>query len=310
MLKYIGNIFNTILPSVLATVIGAYIVNHYVLANRPETPPAAASSASAPEAKKADEPSSKNASGETRAVMAPADGEAGKGKAEKSDKSDKSDKPAARASQSTTRDKATADKADKADKTDKADKNDKTERADKGVPAKATAPVASSVAAPSVEPVSKEERRDAADLARAAIERLRSSNEVTRGSEPHPLEVPRQELPRAEQRLVAPPPSATVAVDAPVAPAPAVVPAPPPATMAAPIAPMAPVPPTAGPAITSSVPSPPEPIAAAPHREEASRLTPPAEIPGGRRSDADAGRSVGDDVLSAAQSVIHAVIPR
>jgi hypothetical protein len=310
MLKYIGNIINTILPSVLATVIGAYIVNHYVIANRPETPPAA--TASAPDNKKAEEPAAKNGSGEARQVMAPADSDAAKGKSEKADKA------GARAPQTSAREKAAAEKSDKADKAEKADKADKIDKAEKSAPAKAAAtPVASSNAAAVDTGSGKDERRDAADLARAAIERLRGSNEATRtGEPPRQLEVPRQQEPlRAEpQRLMAPPAPNTVAVAAPTVPA-QTVPAPvvAPVQSAAPmssVAPMVPPAPAAAPVITSSVPTPPEAIAAPPHREEARRPTPPAEIPGGRQSDGDASRSVGDDVLSAAQSVIHAVIPR
>jgi hypothetical protein len=83
---------------------------------------------------------------------------------------------------------------------------------------------------------------------------------------------------------------------------------------AAPVAPLPPavnvVPPVAAvdlanhPATTASV---------AARTDDPLRLTPPEEIPTPVEAKADAGRSirtVGDDVFSAARSVIHAVIPR
>ena len=49
MLKYITKFAMDILPSVAATIIGAYIVNHYIV-SRPDTPAAAVASSVDPKA--------------------------------------------------------------------------------------------------------------------------------------------------------------------------------------------------------------------------------------------------------------------
>ena len=253
MLKYIGNALQSILPSVIATVVGAYIVNQYIV-NKNETPPAAAVTAPASEPRK---PVESSAKADTEATEA-----AGKAKA-----ADKADKPA-RLHQPTPREKAAAEKA----------------------PAKPAATVAVVNAAPPVEAnPARDERRDANDLARAAIERLRNSS--------HPSEAPRAaveaprppELPRVQEL-----PPAAPAIVAPIAPLP-------PAVTLAPVV----AEPSSHPATTASVPA---------RTDDPLRPTPPAEIPGERNdASADSGRSirtVGDDVVSAARTVFHAVIPR
>ncbi|HWK46899.1 MAG TPA: hypothetical protein VNT30_19420, partial [Stellaceae bacterium] len=49
MLKYVSKFTLDVLPSLLATVIGAYIVNHYIV-SKPDTPVAAATSTASPKA--------------------------------------------------------------------------------------------------------------------------------------------------------------------------------------------------------------------------------------------------------------------
>ena len=48
MLKYVSKFALDILPSVVATIIGAYIVNHYIVAKPADAPVAAAVSTSDP----------------------------------------------------------------------------------------------------------------------------------------------------------------------------------------------------------------------------------------------------------------------
>jgi hypothetical protein len=161
-------------------------------------------------------------------------------------------------------------------------------------------------------PVEANPTRDANDLARAAIERLRnssSSSETPRAAVeatprlPEPLRVQEtphaSPVPAASSVAVAPPVAAPMASAVPVAPLP-------PAVNVAPSVAPAPVDLSSHPVSTASVP---------PRGDDPLRPTPPAEIPASERieASADSGRSirtVGDDVFSAARSVIHAVIPR
>jgi hypothetical protein len=144
----------------------------------------------------------------------------------------------------------------------------------------------------------QEERRDANDLARAAIERLRVNGE---GS-PRAPEVAR--IPDAPKAPDAP------KVDAPrVAAAPALRPLPPPVMVSAP--------PAAGEPYGQATPQRP-PYAA--NAEDPRRPTPPAEIPLSRPLDlrADVAEpsvrerttAAAEEVLSTAKSLFHAVLPK
>jgi hypothetical protein len=270
MLKYVTKFVSDILPSVVATIIGAYIVNHYIVA-KPDAPVAAAV-----ESKKADDGTSKAAKIEIKSSDTPADTASvpdpakvrtgpEKGIADKA-----SDKPSAR-HQPAPRDKTVAKAA-------------------------APAAVTTVAAAPSAAPVEtitpQEERRDANDLARAAIERLRGSNESARpadtAAKPQEPAKP-QEAPRVAAPIQPLPPAVTIAV---------------PTTAS--IEPFSPVATSA--ALPSSYPS-------SPRNDDLHRMSPPADIPS-RPIDlqADAGTpsrpTVAEDVLSAAKSVFHAVLPR
>ena len=143
--------------------------------------------------------------------------------------------------------------------------------------------------------VAPEEKRDANDLARAAIERLRGANDAS----PHVQEAVR--IPEARQAPEAPH----------VASAPAVQPLPPPIMVSAPNT-------EAFNPATGSVPvKPPHGTA---RIDDPRRPTPPADIPSSSppvdlRAEATLPpprerTSVADDVLSAAKSVFHAVLPR
>ncbi|MEA2885982.1 MAG: hypothetical protein QOD11_342 [Bradyrhizobium sp.] len=269
--KYVSKFTIDILPSVLATIIGAYIVNHYIVGKPTEAPVAAAVSspdpakavASIPEAGVKAKGISERAMLEKTATEKPA----------------VVDKPADTASlpaeprrhQPVPREKAVA----------------KTVQ----TPAPAAAPSAPPVEA-SVVP---EDKRDATDLARAAIERLRGANDAS----PRVQETVRiPEAPRASE-----PPH--------VASAPSVQPLPPPIMVSAPN------PEASNPATGSLLVNPPY---AAARIDDPRRPTPPADIPSSAppvdlRAEATlpAPRehtSVADDVLSAAKSVFHAVLRR
>jgi hypothetical protein len=315
MLKYVSKFTLDILPSVVATIVGAYIVNHYIVTKPGAGAPAAAAvsttepkaeAKAAPEAAKADARAPEKAP-ETSSGVAniPEPGVKAKGISEKAilEKSaaekpaEKSaDKPAETASipaetrrhQPAPREKAVA----------------------KSIPApvQPSAPVSVPVVAapnvaPSVPPVevanAPEERRDANDLARAAIERLRGAGD---GS------------PRAQESARIP--AAPRVPDLPrVVSAPAVRPLPPPIMVSTPAAE------TFDAAAGSSQMKPPS--AGAARIDDPRRPTPPAEIPAAAPASppldlhAEAAEpptrehsTVAEDVLSAAKSVFHAVLPK
>ncbi len=316
--KYISKFAMDIFPSVAATIIGAYIVNHYIATKPAANAPAAAVSTAEPQAEA--KPAAEAAKGGSKAPETSADvaslpepGIKAKGISEKSmiektaaekpiaveKPAEKSaDKPAETASiptgtrrhQPTPREKAVV----------------------KAVPAPAPPAAsvsASVVAAPATVPappveaaIVPEERRDANDLARAAIERLRGANE---GS-PRAQEAAR--IPDASRV-----PDAPRAQDPPrVVSASPVRPLPPPIMVSAPTAQ------TFG----SSGSSQMKPPYAAPI-DDPRRPTPPADIPAASPSSppldlhAEAEETsrrghttVAEDVLSAAKTVFHAVLPK
>jgi hypothetical protein len=293
MLKHVWKFALDILPSVVATIIGAYIVNHYIVAKPADAPVAAALSSS--------DPARANSKAPESVAAIPESGVKAKGISEKailektaSEKPTQVDKPAETASlpvetrrhQPAAREKAVA----------------------KAVPAavqtSAPVPLEAAVPAPPVEAtVASEEKHDANDLARAAIERLRGTNEAS----------PRvQEAARAPETSRVP--EAPRAAEAPAGPrvasAPALQPLPPPIMISGPSS-------EAFNPATASVPM--KPAYGAAEIEDPQRPTPPVDIPSASPVDLRAelalpvGRqhtSVAEDVLSAAKSVFHAVLPR
>jgi hypothetical protein len=310
--KYISKFAMDIFPSVAATIIGAYIVNHYIATKPAANAPAAAVSTAQPPAGAKPAPEAAKAASkapETSADVAnlPEPGIKAKGISEKAmiektaaekpivveKPAEKSaDKPAETASipagtrrhQPTPREKAVA----------------------KSVPAPAQ-PAASvsapAVAAPATVPappveavIVPEERRDANDLARAAIERLRGANEPS----PRTQEAARvPEAPRTQD-----PPRVVSA--SPVRPLPP------------PILVSTPTTQTFDSSGSSQMRSP-----YAARIDDPRRPTPPADIPAASPSappldlHAEAEEpsrrghtTVAEDVLSAAKSVFHAVLPK
>jgi hypothetical protein len=306
------------LPSLLATVIGAYIVNHYI--NKPDAPVAAMVStaepkadAKAPETAKAEAKTDANKTPETSSDVAniPEPGVRAKGISEKAvldragvEKS--ADKPAETASiPPDTRKHPAAPREKTVAKTVPAPQP----------AAPAVVPAASSVAAaPNPVPTAEaaapatpvDEHRDANELARAAIERLRG---LTADTSPRAPEVAR--APDATRIPDAPHVVYAAPVEAPrVVPAPAVRPLPPPIMVSTP--PREPFDPAAG----SPQGKPPYDAA---RNDDPRRPTPPADIPVSQPLDLRAEaieplprerRNVAEDMLSAAKSVFHAVLPK
>ncbi len=280
MLKIASKFAMDIFPSVIATILGAYIVNHYIN-SKPEAPRAAAVSSTLP--KKAD-------LGNT-----PEPGVRAKGISEKSviersavEKAEKSvaDKPVEKSAE-----KPAETASIPADTRRRPASPRERERAvAKTIPAQPVTPVVEPVvAAPNTAPpveASIAPDRDANDLARAAIERLRES------------------APRAQETARLPDLPRVVATPAaPSVTAPPVQPLPPPILVSTP------------PAETFDAQTKPSYPATA-RADDPQRPTPPADIPDPKPLDlrADAippkpRTNVAEDVLSAAKSMFHSVLP-
>lgn len=323
MLKYLAKISMDIFPSVLATIIGAYIVNHYINARPAADMPAAVVA-----------PADAGKNGKPADVAnLPAPGVKAKGVSEKSI-SDKgaSDKPAAEKPAET---KATETKATETKAADEAASR-RTPAHEKAVAKSssvASTPAAPTAAAPVVEAnsaaASAAATPDANDLARAAIERLRKSPEgkaaekaaEAKSTETRPSEIKPAEAKPAEAKAAerTPEPAMQEASRIPEAPrnvtaVPSTVrPLPPPINVSTPS-------PDAYGSGGSSQANPP--YTASLGNDNPNRLTPPADIPVPVIAPpldlrADAGSpaprpktNVADEMLSGMKSMFHAVLPK
>lgn len=289
--KFFSKYFLEVIPSIVASVVGAYIVTHYINNKPADKPPAAVSSTEVPAAKaapvavKAAPPAQKAASIPEKAKSEPSKAEVLKAENAKAE--------AVRA------EKAERARLEKAEK-EKAEAALRAER--HHLPAVKEKPVAKAASGPAAATPASEanaavdERRDANEIARAAIARLR-------GNEP----------PRAPEPSTSP---ERAALDNPI-----YTPGAPPALLQAPVhalppAAMAP-PPAWEASVPIMVPSPPEFAPPAPRRsmaqqaEDRSRPTPPADIPSHPLDlRANGNASVADEVVSAARSVFETVVPR
>lgn len=296
--KFLSKYILEVIPSIFATVVGAYIVTHYINTKPAGDKPVAAISAPAetskgiiPQTLKADESGDKASQETPKAEAARLKAEklaAEKAAAERAaaDRAENAKKAAEKlaATEKAAAEKATAEKV--ASEKAAAEKRERERAVAKSAP---VAPPASEAnAAP---------ERDANDLARAAIERLRKttpqSSESVRAPEAARAEEPTR--PPQERAKV----NSVVYAPAPAAPQPSVQPLPPAVNVA-----------PAPPEVAIAPPAPfPRPVDEA--SGDDSRLTPPADIPS-RPLDLRArerDRSVAEGVVSAARSVFHAVIP-
>jgi hypothetical protein len=255
--KLFTKYFLEVVPSIVATVVGAYIVTHYINAkpeaDKPKVAVTAPAETSKDIGKEATGASTKDAG--RKAVKA------------------EPEKPAA------APEKPAPEKAEKQDAA--------SERRHQPAVKTAVKPVAP----PAEANAQPDERRDANDLARAAIERLRAT-------EPRPAESRAPEAGRVPEP--AKPIDASAergkvnnAVYAPATPSapPLVQPLPPAVTV---------------------MPPPVDAAVAQAKSDDPSRPTPPAEIPS-RPLDLRArhdGGSVAEEVVSAAKSMLQAVVPR
>ena len=311
MLKYLAKISMDIFPSVLATIIGAYIVNHYINAKPAADAPAAVVAPADAGKKPAD------------VANLPGPGVKAKGISEKGI-SEKSISEKSAPAETKAADVAPAETAS----------HGRTPAAREKAVAKSS-PVTSTPAAPSSAPVvevnsapaaSTAATPDANDLARAAIERLRKSPEgkaaekaaEAKSPETKPAEIKPAETKAAERTPEPPVQEASRIPEAPrtVTAVPATVrPLPPPINVSTP-SPDAygnGASSQANPAYTASV-----------GNDDPNRLTPPADIPVpviapplDLRADAGAAApgprpktNVADDMLSGMKSMFHAVLPK
>jgi hypothetical protein len=326
MLKYLSKFAMDILPSVAATIIGAYIVNHYINTKPAANAPVAAA-VSAVDPKKAGVKPSEASSNipesgvrakgiPEKAVFERSVAEKVQEKAQEKPQEKAAEKTAERPTETASipaetrrhqpapRDKATVEKTIPEKTIPEKTAPEKTIAKVVPAPVQPAAPavapvIAAPVAAPTIDvAVTPEEHRDANDLARAAIERLRGGSE---GGAPRLQEATRAPDPARG-------PDAPRVVSMPVATAPSVRPLPPPIMISTPAAD------AAGSSAQSAYPTsarnddphPPTPPADIP--EAAPPLDLRAEVmePAPRREH----NNVAEDVLSAAKSVFHAVLPK
>jgi hypothetical protein len=304
MLKYVSKFAMDILPSVAATIIGAYIVNHYI-ANKPGTDAPVAAAVSSADPKKVDlKVDAKPLEGSSDVASLPEAGVRAKGISEKAI----FEKSAVEKPQEKPADKPAEKSADKPAETASIPVDthrhqppaprEKTTIRTIPLTAPATVQPASPVvapvvatpsAAPAVEAaIAPEEHRDANDLARAAIERLRGDG-----------------APHAQDAAHVPDPPR-------IASAPPVRPLPPPIMVST-------SPPGEAFDSTAGAPQMNPSYPAAARVYDPRRPIPPADIPDARPLDLQAEatpapapehKNVAQDVLSAAKSVFHAVLPQ
>ncbi|MFK4651223.1 hypothetical protein ABIF97_001157 [Bradyrhizobium japonicum] len=305
MLKYLAKISMDILPSVLATIIGAYIVNHYINAKPAADAPAAVVAPA--DAGKSGKPSD--------LANLPAPGVKAKGVPEKS----VTDKAAAEKSGEHPAETKAADVAPA--ETSPRGRNPAREKAAaKSAPAVA-APATTPVVEANSAPASPAATPDANDLARAAIERLRKSPEG-KAAEARSSETKSSETRPAETKSAERSPEPAVREASRTPEAPRVIPAEPSA--------LRPLPPP----ITVSTPSSEAygngsaspvnpPYTASIGNDDPNRMTPPADIPVpviapplDLRADAGATMprpkktNVADEMLSGMKSMFHSVLPK
>jgi hypothetical protein len=317
MLKIVSKFAMDILPSVIATIMGAYIVNHYIV-----TKPAPAVVAVSPADPRAETRTGAKATEakadvkESAVGSLPQPGVTAKGISEKAMLEQTAAEKPAVVEKPVVAEKPMEKSADKPAETASlpADTRRHTPAPREKVvaksvpvpvpppnPAVAAAPV---VAAPAAEAAAApEEHRDANELARAAIERLRGTGDVS----PRPQEATRvTEAPRVIQ---AAPPAA-----APVASTPAIRPLPPPIMVSTPAGDAFNAPTGSTPARPAGIDDPRRPTPPADIPEASPSLSLPIPGPLDLRAEAEPQRrehtNVAEDMLLAAKSVFHAVLPK
>jgi hypothetical protein len=302
MLKLISKFAMDILPSVVATIIGAYIVNHYIVTKPAAEAPVAAAVSPADPVKAQTRADTKSAATSADAGNIPEPGVKAKGISEKAMLEQTAAERPTVVEKSAILEKPSEKPADRPAETASipADPHRHPPVHDKAVARSVTAPAVT--VAPVEASVPVEEHRDANELARAAIERLRGTGDAS---------------PRAQEAARVPDPPRVVAAPSVVAAAPSIRPLPPPITVSTP---------PAEPFDSATGSVPPRTGYPAAALDDPRRPTPPADIPGVSPSLPSAGpldlraevveprrrehTNVAEDMLLAAKSVFHAVLPQ
>lgn len=281
--KFLSKYLLEVIPSIVATVVGAYIVTHYINAKPDAGKPPAAVSSPAPAEALLSPPNKSDAAAAAKAEAAAKS--AAKAVAEKAaaEKVASEKVEAARKAERLASEKREAEKREA--ERHEAEKREHERALAKAAPAAKPSLDAKPVMESAVTP-------DANDLARAAIARLRAEQPV---AGPAVKKMPEQPV----APVIATPASQPAAVPATPAPAP---------MREAVVVPTEPAPPAAVmPLPTASIDTAP-PVADV----NASRLVPPADIPSRpvdlRPKDDDS--SVASDMMSAAKSAFQSVLPR
>jgi hypothetical protein len=307
MLNYLKKFTLEILPSVAATIIGAYIVNHYI--NRPAADAPVAAAVSPAEVKKSDVKPADGATSDATGV--PEHGVTAKGISERAmiEKS-ASERPGEFKPSEAKPSEAKPSEAKPSEAKPSESKPSETaslpaaKRPTPPAPPKAVAkttpaPAASPAAPVETASVPAEDHRDANDLARAAIERLRKED-----GQSHPQEASRApDAPHLQDapRTVVPPPAVSTA---------SVRPLPPPITVVAP--------PVEGQGNNqANNQGNPAPYTASINADNPNRLVPPADIPPPPPMDLRAGadrlatrtNNMAQDVLAKTKSMFHSLLP-
>ena len=325
MLNYLKKFALEILPSVAATVIGAYIVNHYI-SNRPTADAPVAAAVSPADTKKNAKPVGRDVASipehgitakgiSERAMMEksaaerpgefkPAEAKSSESKASESKASETKSSEAKSSETKPSEAKSSEAKSSEAKPEARPSETAKhpTPSAQPKAVAKATPTPAASPVETASAPAEDHSVRDANDLARAAIERLRKED-----SQSHAQEASRApDTPRLQDapRTVVAPPMATASVR----------PLPPPITVIAP--------PVEGQGNNQgngqpNVASNPPPYTASINSDNPNRLVPPADIPPPPPIDLRAGANkfatrttnMAQDVLAKTRSMFHALLP-
>jgi hypothetical protein len=301
--KYISKFTIDIAPSIIATIVGAYIVNHYISPKSDDSKPAAAM-ASTPdpktdgaEGKSAEGKSAEGKSADVRVISLKSgdpksyDAKSSDAKSSDSRPAENSADLAAETARTKAADKPAVEKAsiDKVEPGSDARRHGPSPR-DKAVAKATPAPVTPAVVAPVLATVgtapaeaSVDDRRDANDLARAAIERLSREQPRSQDAARAP-EAPRAQEARVQEAIRMAPQQ---------------------------VQPMQQLPPP----IVLATPGVDNFSSVQVARPDSRRLRPPGEIPTAVPVDLQADASnlrpdrtnVAEDVLSAAKSVFHTV---
>lgn len=296
MFQYLSKFLIQILPSVTATVIGGFIVHTWIMPKAAtDTPRAAIVSKASADTGEADHPANTKPELKPANVkgiaMSPKD--AGSKDSAQKDAAQKDqpqkDSASAKADDAKLRGSSDAPAADARHAAKPASPEKPTgNAADKS---KAAGPVAATPEVTAAVTPPADDKRNASDLARTALERLRATGEQPRIDNAREPAKPALEA-RAVEPQRNPPQSPSDPVQAAVAPQPALMPM--------------------GPPINIRAPRYSEAAMSDSAHDDDTRMVPPGEIPEMHRTvETREGRtSIADDVVSATRSVLRAVLPK